>query len=1122
MRANSDTFYALSSNSLDVAVNNTDRSKSRVMFIDPVFERKNSYRASDSFLWELNKDLKTNDDQYKERVELTRKTYSLDLNPFDLDLIKQAENNINPIAHPNREGATKYARAIESALDKYHPISISVLNPAGLSADGAAVILDTNSTYTADSQGKLVLLLTDGNHTINASKTGYGIGNWSDNLTHTLTTSINITLRPVAKHPFVITTVNSANFSLGGAEVTVDGVSRGRTGTDGTIRIELTDDNHTINANKTDYGSGNWTGTLDHNKMMGIVVKLNGALEYPFNVTVTNAVGYNMEGANVSVDGITKGATDRTGEIRVFLVESRHTIEANKTDYGSGNWSGVLNYTLSHEVAVRLNGALEYPFNVTVVNAANYTTKDAVVSVAGIRKGVTDRHGHLKAWLTEGNQTINAVKVGHGSGNWTGTLNHTNASGVVVKLNGALEYPLNITVMNPARYTVPGADIKVDGKPDGFTDNNGAFTTMLTDGNHTIEANKTAYIPGNWTGRFNHTQTNGLVIELSSSSMMMNQKPIDLCLVLDTSGSMADPECIDTSKIEAVKKAAQDTIAGFFYPGTTNRIAVVSFSDMSSTISEFTNNYFEAYKNVSQLNAGGATSFGLGLSQAVYEFSRTNRTDQVPVILFMSDGMHNTPPDYGYYIARCMLMGVRVYTVGYGSEADHDLLKEMAALSGGEYLFADPCGDENSQIQNAFIRLQMNLSGWKNVMNISGEVAQNQTVNATGIHVSSGSPYMIVNVVYPGSHLKVYLIDPEGRVVDPKEYIYTEDKRVISVRMKDPKPGNYTVQVYGDQVDGIEPYTIYVSSKYVAPTMPSISSKSITVRETSGETLVDYPVMISISAEDFPVKAEANGTDINIFDQNGKDLPRWIESWDARAKKAEVWVKVPKIPANGEVHLTMLTGNPGEQARNSGKEVFDFFDDFDSSSIDGSTWTISSSGNATTELHNGILSLRAAGRPASAADLTSNKAFSSPVAVRFKANVSAGQNNDWKILGLSVPNAKAGLDQPESSACYNAIGSDLFSYHSMPTGDSEKSLKYPVKLAYPAQNKTWEIRWQAMAIEFDPSGGSKPHELAEQFNESIPLRFSINTIMSSRPSEITLDWVSAWRCASKEPLVLMM
>jgi lysophospholipase L1-like esterase len=112
LRANSDTFYAISTNSLENAAKDADKGQNRIKFVDPLFGRMNSYRASNSFLWELNgDDLKTNDFQYQERSELVEKTYAF------LDLIKRFENKINPIAHPNRKGAAKYADAIKAAID---------------------------------------------------------------------------------------------------------------------------------------------------------------------------------------------------------------------------------------------------------------------------------------------------------------------------------------------------------------------------------------------------------------------------------------------------------------------------------------------------------------------------------------------------------------------------------------------------------------------------------------------------------------------------------------------------------------------------------------------------------------------------------------------------------------------------------------------------------------------------------------------------------------------------------------------------------------------------------------------------------------------------------------------
>jgi lysophospholipase L1-like esterase len=1120
---NSYTFSSVSLTSLSSAVKEADNGAGRIRLALVNFPADRCYGTSGTWLWKLTTKkilVPTSDDElFEYRSTLCK--------PIELTTLLDINNYIdyiNAMGHPNIAGAQEYARAIKSALNKYQPINISVLNSAGIPAYSAAVVLDTNSTYTADSQGKLAVLLPDGNHTINASKPGYGTGNWSGYINQTQNKSINIALRLPQKYLFTITAVNSANFSVEGTEIKVDGMQRGTTGPTGDLGIELVDGNHTIEANKTGYGSGNWTGNLDHSRVMGAVVKLNSAMEYPFRIVAVNAANYTMEDVRISIDGKEKGATDKRGELKAMLTEDSHTIEANKTDYGSGNWTGALNFSKSKEIVVRLNGALEYPFNVTVVNAANYTVEGAEVSVGGKNKGFTGPQGSLRVMLQEGNQTIRADKAGYGSGNWTGSLNHTRAYGVAVQINGALEYPFNITVMNPARYVVQGADVSVDGKSVGLTDANGLLKAMITQGSHTIEANRTGYRPGNWTGRLNHTQTKGIVIELGGTSVLMDLQPVDLCLVLDTSGSMADPECIGKSKIEAVKEAAQDTIAGFFYPGTSSRVAVVSFCHYSSTVVPFTNNYFEAYANVSQLSADGATSFGQGLSQAIEEFRKMNSTKHVREILFMSDGMHNTPPDYGYYLAICRLMGIRVYTVGYGLEADHDLLKEMAVLSGGDYQFADTCKGINNSIAGKFILQQMNLSGFKPTINASGVVAQNQTVNATSFMVPSGSQYLYIAVPYNGSHLKVTLVGPDGKVADPRDYVYIDEARIIAIRLKKPMPGNWTVQVYGDQVNGTEPFTVYVAPTYLAPTTPAISSKSITIKEISGETLRDYPVQIAFSGTNFPAKAKSDGSDLNIFDQSGNDLKHWVESWDNKGKKAEVWVKVPEIPANGEVHLMMLSGNPGAPAENNGSNIFAFFDDFNGSSIDLNKWTAFTEGNASIIQDSGMLRIHADSRSTSSADLISKEAFGSNVTLRFKANVSSGQNNDQKFLGLGSFKKDTGSNQSESAVCWRGMDTTFKSCHSFLLTGSDRfsNACYPVMLINAPQNRTWEIRWMPSIIEFDPDGTGGPHEDPGQTSESLPLRFGINTAVAGKPSEVSIDWVFAWKPAAKEPLVAMI
>jgi len=110
--------------------------------------------------------------------------------------------------------------------------------------------------------------------------------------------------------------------------------------------------------------------------------------------------------------------------------------------------------------------------------------------------------------------------------------------------------------------------------------------------------------------------------------------------------------------------------------------------------------------------------------------------------------------------------------------------------------------------------------------------------------------------------------------------------------------------------------------------------KEITVKENSGKTLTDYQVLVELNSANFDFsKAKSDGSDIR-FSLNGEELNYWIEEWNLYAKKAKIWVKVPHIPANGEVKIKMYYGNPSASAVSNGDTVFEFFDDFESGVID--------------------------------------------------------------------------------------------------------------------------------------------------------------------------------------------
>jgi len=114
--------------------------------------------------------------------------------------------------------------------------------------------------------------------------------------------------------------------------------------------------------------------------------------------------------------------------------------------------------------------------------------------------------------------------------------------------------------------------------------------------------------------------------------------------------------------------------------------------------------------------------------------------------------------------------------------------------------------------------------------------------------------------------------------------------------------------------------------------------REITIHENSGETLRDYQVLVALAGGDFPEEAQPDGDDIRFTDADGRELSYWIEEFDAGSKRAVIWVKVPMIPANGEAGVAMWYGNPGAESGSDGEAVFEFFDDFEDTSLDTSKW----------------------------------------------------------------------------------------------------------------------------------------------------------------------------------------
>jgi len=177
--------------------------------------------------------------------------------------------------------------------------------------------------------------------------------------------------------------------------------------------------------------------------------------------------------------------------------------------------------------------------------------------------------------------------------------------------------------------------------------------------------------------------------------------------------------------------------------------------------------------------------------------------------------------------------------------------------------------------------------------------------------------------------------------------------------------------------------------------------RAVTITEQSGSTLTDYQVRIELNSSNFDFsKANTDGSDIRFTEDDGTTLLNyWIEKWDDANEEAVIWVKVPSIPANSDVTIYMYYGNPSAVSESDPEAVFEFFDDFEGSSLDTSKWG-QSGGTVTVE--NGILSV-VSGTSGTWAYVYSIDTFEYPIVLRMRVKIdeaNPGTAGHGKIVGF--------------------------------------------------------------------------------------------------------------------------
>ena len=143
-------------------------------------------------------------------------------------------------------------------------------------------------------------------------------------------------------------------------------------------------------------------------------------------------------------------------------------------------------------------------------------------------------------------------------------------------------------------------------------------------------------------------------------------------IVMDVSGSMKGQQKIDSAK-RIASAFNQDLKAG-------DSSSFLSFNHKLKGESALSDDKAKANEEIRRQKASGRTNMTTGLENALKVFEKYN--DGSEVLIFLSDGFHNTGPGPLETAQKIRDRGIRVFTIGFGKKPDKNILQQIATNPG--------------------------------------------------------------------------------------------------------------------------------------------------------------------------------------------------------------------------------------------------------------------------------------------------------------------------------------------------------------------------------------------------------------------------------------------------------
>lgn len=204
------------------------------------------------------------------------------------------------------------------------------------------------------------------------------------------------------------------------------------------------------------------------------------------------------------------------------------------------------------------------------------------------------------------------------------------------------------------------------------------------------------------------------------------QVPTDVrvFLILDKSGSMADPIPGGSTRLQAVKDAAVLFAEGLLgESGAHHEVGVISFDSSAGVIRELTTDINLVRTAITGISANGGTNYNGALNTTTNAFNLVpnpqNPDPKREIAIFLTDGVPDDLQGNGSgrtdtimsNVAALRAAGVQLYTVGVGttvtsSSSGRALLEGMAAIGSGSFAL----GTSTSELNNTLASMRRTIT----------------------------------------------------------------------------------------------------------------------------------------------------------------------------------------------------------------------------------------------------------------------------------------------------------------------------------------------------------------------------------------------------------------------------